>query len=182
MDAFYSRVSSERETTENEPEGLIQIAERDGSGRDWAHIRGILACCLIAEERTGSSGKTTVDRLVPQQAAALAAQYLYVDDARSSKIAAKSHPLFEQMKRDAAARKFERLLVWKVSRLGRDMRKVIDTVHELLTTVLPFTQSSLKRDRSIRLLGNRFGLSRHGSEKWKARSVRTLYKPGRCVP
>src|SRR5262249_3925004 len=40
-------------------------------------------------------------------------------------------PLFEQMKRDAAARKFDRLLVWKVSRLGRNMREVIKTVYEL---------------------------------------------------
>jgi len=31
------------------------------------------------------------------------------------------------MKRDGAARKFDRLLVWKVSRLGRDMREVIAT-------------------------------------------------------
>jgi hypothetical protein len=35
------------------------------------------------------------------------------------------------MKRDAAARKFERLVVWKVSRLGRNVREVINTVHEL---------------------------------------------------
>jgi len=49
-------------------------------------------------------------------------------------------PLFEQMKRDAAARKFDRLLVWKVSRLGRDMREVIATVYELADlgiTVIP---------------------------------------------
>jgi putative DNA-invertase from lambdoid prophage Rac len=44
------------------------------------------------------------------------------------------------MKRDAAARRFDRLLVWKVSRLGRDMREVISTVYELAdigVTVLP---------------------------------------------
>jgi DNA invertase Pin-like site-specific DNA recombinase len=44
------------------------------------------------------------------------------------------------MKRDAAARKFDRLLVWKVSRLGRDMREVISTVYELADlgiTVVP---------------------------------------------
>ena len=35
------------------------------------------------------------------------------------------------MKRDAACRKFDRLLVWKVSRLGRDMREVVSTVYEL---------------------------------------------------
>jgi DNA invertase Pin-like site-specific DNA recombinase len=44
------------------------------------------------------------------------------------------------MKRDAAARKFDRLLVWKVSRLGRDMRELISTVYELAdlgVTVVP---------------------------------------------
>jgi putative DNA-invertase from lambdoid prophage Rac len=44
------------------------------------------------------------------------------------------------MKQDAAARKFDRLLVWKVSRLGRDMREVISTVYELADlgiTVIP---------------------------------------------
>jgi putative DNA-invertase from lambdoid prophage Rac len=48
--------------------------------------------------------------------------------------------MFEQMKKDAAARKFDRLLVWKVSRLGRDMREVISTVYELADlgiTVIP---------------------------------------------
>jgi DNA invertase Pin-like site-specific DNA recombinase len=35
------------------------------------------------------------------------------------------------MKRDAVTHKFDRLLVWKVSRLGRDMREVISTVYEL---------------------------------------------------
>jgi putative DNA-invertase from lambdoid prophage Rac len=44
------------------------------------------------------------------------------------------------MKRDAATRRFDRLLVWKVSRLGRDMREVISTVFELAdlgVTVIP---------------------------------------------
>jgi DNA invertase Pin-like site-specific DNA recombinase len=44
------------------------------------------------------------------------------------------------MKRDSATRKFDRLLVWKVSRLGRDMREVIATVYELSdlgVTVVP---------------------------------------------
>lgn len=35
------------------------------------------------------------------------------------------------MREDAALRKFGRVLVWKVTRLGRDMRDVITTVYEL---------------------------------------------------
>ena len=44
------------------------------------------------------------------------------------------------MKRDASQRRFTRLLVWKVSRLGRDMREVISTVYELAdlgVTIVP---------------------------------------------
>jgi DNA invertase Pin-like site-specific DNA recombinase len=63
-----------------------------------------------------------------------------VEHGKSSKAGAQPRPLFEQTKRDAAARKFDRLLVWKVSRLGRDMREVITTVYELAdlgVTVIP---------------------------------------------
>ncbi len=65
---------------------------------------------------------------------------VYVEQGRSSRKGSKSRPLFEQMKKDAAMRKFDRLLVWKVSRMGRDMREVISTVYELSdlgVTVVP---------------------------------------------
>jgi site-specific DNA recombinase len=67
----------------------------------------------------------------PEVAAELAAHCVYVEQGRSGKAGARKRPLFEQMKLDAAQRKFDRLLVWKVSRLGRDMREVISTVYEL---------------------------------------------------
>jgi len=63
-----------------------------------------------------------------------------VEQGKSGKVGADRRPLFEQMKRDAALRKFDRLLVWKVPRLGRDMRQVISTVYELAdlgVTVVP---------------------------------------------
>ncbi len=44
------------------------------------------------------------------------------------------------MKQDAALRKFDRLLVWKVSRLGRDFREMLNSVYELAdagVTVVP---------------------------------------------
>jgi DNA invertase Pin-like site-specific DNA recombinase len=131
MDALYFRVSSERQTTENQFEDLLQIAERDGSGRDWALIRGNLSRGLIEEERAGPSGVRTLYHVVPSIAHELAGQCVYVEQGRSSKTGSRARPLFQQMKRDAAARKFDRLLVWKVSRLGRNMREVIDTVYEL---------------------------------------------------
>ena len=65
---------------------------------------------------------------------------IYVEQGRSGKTGTQQRPLFEQMKRDAGARKFDRLLVWKVSRLGRDMREVIATVYDLADlgiTVIP---------------------------------------------
>jgi putative DNA-invertase from lambdoid prophage Rac len=141
MDALYFRVSSERQTTENQFEDLIQVAEKDGAGRGWPQIRQALSDCVCEEQRATTNGTIrTVYRVVPAIALELAQQCIYVEQGRSSKTGARQRPLFEQMKHDAAARKFDRLLVWKVSRLGRDMREVISTVYELADlgiTVVP---------------------------------------------
>jgi DNA invertase Pin-like site-specific DNA recombinase len=131
VDALYFRVSSDRQTTENQFEDLVQIAERDDSGRDWRLIREALARVVIAEVRSAADGAVTLYRVVPQIAHELARLCVYVEQGRSGRAGAKKRPLFEQMKRDAAERKFERVLVWKVSRLGRDMREVIATVYDL---------------------------------------------------
>jgi DNA invertase Pin-like site-specific DNA recombinase len=141
VDALYFRVSSERQTTENQFEDLLQVAEKDGSGRDWSQIRQALSDCVVEEDRrTQNGGTRKVYRVRPEIATELARQCVYVEQGKSSKAGSKRRPLFEQMKQDAAARKFDRLLVWKVSRLGRDMREVISTVYELAdlgVTVIP---------------------------------------------
>jgi DNA invertase Pin-like site-specific DNA recombinase len=67
---------------------------------------------VIAEERATLDG-ATLYRVVPQVAQGLASQCVYVEQGRSGKAGAKTRPLFEQMKRDAAERKFDRLLVWE---------------------------------------------------------------------
>lgn len=132
MDALYFRVSSDRQTTENQFEDLLQAAERDGSGRNWAKIREDLAAAVYPEDRpTHDGGIRTVYKVRPDIAAQLAKQCIYLEQGKSGKAGARRRPLFDQMKLDAGARKFDRLLVWKVSRLGRDMREVIATVYEL---------------------------------------------------
>jgi putative DNA-invertase from lambdoid prophage Rac len=128
MDALYFRVSTDRQTTENQFEDLLQVAEKDGSERDWSSIRSKLSRCI--EEEQLCSGRS-VYRVRPEVVVELARDCVYVEQGRSGRAGAKRRPLFEQMKRDAALRKFDRLLVWKVSRLGRDMRQVITTVYEL---------------------------------------------------
>lgn len=141
MDALYFRVSSDRQTTENQFEDLLRAAEKDGARRDWVQIRETLSNCVVEDQRPSASGATrTVYRLRPEIAAGLARQCVYVEQGESSKAGARPRPLFELMKGDADARKFDRLLVWKVSRLGRDMREVISTVYELAdlgVTVVP---------------------------------------------
>ncbi|MCI0723816.1 MAG: recombinase family protein [Acidobacteria bacterium] len=141
VDALYFRVSSERQTTENQFEDLLQIAQRDNSDRDWPTIRLLLSDCVVEEQRRSSTGALrTVYRVVPSIAAQLAEYCVYVEQGRSGRVGAKQRPLFRQMRRDAALRKFDRLLVWKVSRLGRNMREVLDAVHELAeqgVTVFP---------------------------------------------
>ena len=136
MDALYFRVSSDRQTTENQFGDLLQVAEKDGSGRDWKRIRQLLSGCIHEE----AIGERILYSVNPRIVAELADLCVYVEQGRSSRSGAKSRPLFEQMKRDGALRKFDRLLVWKVSRLGRDMREVISTVYELSdlgVTVVP---------------------------------------------
>ena len=132
MDALYFRVSSDRQTIQNQFEDVLQVAEKDtAGGRDWAKIRVALSNCIYEESRPTSSLATRpVYRLRPEVAAGLAEQCVYVEQGKSGKAGVR-RPLFARMKRDAAARRFDRLLVWKVSRLGRDMREVISTVYEL---------------------------------------------------
>ena len=137
---LYFRVRSDRQTTQNQFEDLLEAAERDDSGRDWPRIRQTLDRAIYREDRPTRGSTRIVYRIRPEVAAELARLCIYVEQGRSGKAGAKSRPLFDQMKRDAASSKFDRLLVWKVSRLGRDMREVIATVYELAdlgVTVVP---------------------------------------------
>lgn len=43
MDALYFRMSSERQTTEYQFADLLQVAEKDGSARDWSELREALS-------------------------------------------------------------------------------------------------------------------------------------------
>src|ERR1051326_6472199 len=149
VDGLYFRVSSDRPTTVNQFEDLLNIAEQGGSGRDWMRIRALPAQVVADEERKTSTDATrNVYRVHPDIARTLPAECIYLEQGRSGGKAARWRPLFEQMKRDAAQRRFDRLLVWKVSRLGRDMRAVISTVYELADlgiTVMPIKRSEERR-------------------------------------
>jgi putative DNA-invertase from lambdoid prophage Rac len=138
LDGLYFRVSSNRQTTENQFEDLLSIAAKDASGRDWSEIRRLLSEVVYTEEKIGSRGSRIIYKIRPEIVAKLADLAVYVEQGKSGK-GGRRRPLFERMKRDGALRRFDRLLVWKVSRLGRDMREVISTVYDLsdagITTV-----------------------------------------------
>ena len=51
-DALYFRVSSDRQTTENQFDELIAVACRDDNARNWDSIRADLAQCIVIETRT----------------------------------------------------------------------------------------------------------------------------------
>jgi hypothetical protein len=71
------------------------VAEKDGSGRDWSHIRQAFFRCVIEEQRPGANVSVrTVYRVDEQLAADFARQCVYVDQGRSSKIGARQRPLF----------------------------------------------------------------------------------------
>jgi hypothetical protein len=64
LDGLYFRVSSERQTTENQFADLLQVAAKEGSGRNWTLIQEALSRCVIEEHRPGNSGTgRTVYRL-----------------------------------------------------------------------------------------------------------------------
>jgi hypothetical protein len=84
MDALYFRVTSGRQTTENQFEDLLQVAEKDGSGRDWKHIRQALANSVYEENRpTTSRGARTIYRIHPDVATELSRQCIYVEQGKS---------------------------------------------------------------------------------------------------
>ena len=130
IDGLYFRVSSNRQTTENQFGDLLLIAEKDASSRDWAEIRRLLSQVVYTEQKPGSCGPRIVYKIRPEVAAKLADFAIYVEQGKSGKVGTR-RPMFERVKRDAMLRKFDRLLVWKVSRLGRNMREMISTVYEL---------------------------------------------------
>jgi DNA invertase Pin-like site-specific DNA recombinase len=144
MDSLYFRVSSDRQTTENQFDELVDVARKDAPGREWDRIRADLARCVISEERTTRRGTRTVYRVDTAIAERLARECVYVEQGKSG-AAGHRRPLFERMRKDAALRKFDRLLVWKVTRLGRDMRDVISTVYELADrgiTIVPLKSTT----------------------------------------
>lgn len=140
MDALYFWVSTDRQTTQNQCEDLLRVAEKDGSGRDWPQIRNLLSRAIV-EEQMGAPGSTRmVYRVNSQIVEQLAAFSIYLEQGRPRRRGSRTRPLFQRLKKDAGLRKFDRLLVWKVSSLGCDMREVISTVYELGdlgVTVLP---------------------------------------------
>src|SRR5579859_5153382 len=131
MDALYFLFSSDRQTTENQFDELIAAARVGDPARHWERIRAELGRSVVTEARTTRRGVVrTVYRVDEAIARRLAEQCIYVEQGKSG-AAGHRRPLFERMRKDATLRKFDRLLVWKVSRLGRDMREVISTVYEL---------------------------------------------------
>ena len=118
-DALYFRVSSDRQTTENQFDELLTVAHKDNTERVWDRIRADLGHSIQTDTRITRRGATrTLYRVDAAIAERLARECIYVEQGRSSKRGAQKRPLFERMKRDASQRRFTRLLVWKVSRLG----------------------------------------------------------------
>jgi len=58
MDALYFRVSSDRQTTENQFDELITAARAGDPARDWERIRSVLGHSVLTETRTTRRGVT----------------------------------------------------------------------------------------------------------------------------
>ncbi len=58
MDALYFRVSSDRQTTENQFDALMATARAGDPGRDWDRVRSELGRSVVTETRTTRRGIT----------------------------------------------------------------------------------------------------------------------------
>ena len=96
MDALYFRVSSDRQTTENQFDELIAAARAGDPGRDWNRIRSELGRSVLSETRTTRRGiSRTVYRVDEVIAKRLAEQCIYVEQGKSG-AAGRRRPLFER--------------------------------------------------------------------------------------
>src|SRR5258706_101712 len=85
QDALYFRVSSDRQTTENQFDELLSVAHKDGAEHDWNLIRSDLGRSIVTEIRTTRRGLTrTVYRVDAAIAERLAKECIYVEQGRSS--------------------------------------------------------------------------------------------------
>ncbi|SRR5579872_1382327 len=84
MDALYFRVSSDRQTTENQFDDLIAPARAGDPGRGWDRIRAELGRAVIAQTRTTRRGATrTVYQVDDAIARRLADRYIYLEQGKS---------------------------------------------------------------------------------------------------
>src|SRR5579871_962959 len=83
MDALYFRVSSDRQTTENQFDELIAAARASDPAREWDRIRSELGRAIVAEIRTTRRGATrTVYQVAEEIARRLADQCIYVEQGK----------------------------------------------------------------------------------------------------
>ena len=85
LDVLYFRVSGDRQTTENQFEDLLQVAQRDGSDRDWVGIRKLLSRCVHEEQVSGANGDRVIYRVRPEVVTSLAGHCVYVEQGKSSR-------------------------------------------------------------------------------------------------
>jgi DNA invertase Pin-like site-specific DNA recombinase len=135
MDALYFRVSANCGTQKNQMEDLVRVAEQGGFGRHDPPILELLSQVMTSEQLPGSRPRCLEGAPVPSYVDRLADLQVYVDPDECG-----SRPTIQRLKRDAAMGKFKRLLVRSVPSLGRDIREVVATVHDLTSqgvTIVP---------------------------------------------
>lgn len=139
-DALYFRVSSDRQTTENQFKEVLEERNRLNSQPPDHGLEELQNCIIETPAPTPAFPLRTVFKANSSAIESLAERCIYVEQGRSAKAGGAQRKLYELMKRDAQLKRFDRLLIWKVSRLGRDMREVLTTVYELADlgiTVVP---------------------------------------------
>lgn len=126
MQAVYFRVPTNPGRAKQQGERFLTAIENDHSGRDWSLIRDLV-----------SRGAAHVDSQIAERLADLCV-YVEPDDGGLRRSC--SRPSVQRLKQDATEKRFTRLFVTTIPSLGRDIRDVVATVHELVShgvTIFP---------------------------------------------
>jgi DNA invertase Pin-like site-specific DNA recombinase len=123
MIACYFRVSSDRQTVENQFADVLRVAG-ESNGEGWRGKVDALLPALLTEDP--ATGRISLDVVA---GAGLERLGVFCES-HSSKRGAR-RPVFDRLTKALGSGKYKSLAVWKVSRLGRDMREVIETVYAL---------------------------------------------------
>jgi DNA invertase Pin-like site-specific DNA recombinase len=123
MEAFYLKIPRDITCAEDALKSLLELTQ-DDPARDWNAVCGLLSRCVEEYGPAANLDPAVVDQLADLHV------YIELDDSGGSR-SFRCRPTIQRLKQAAEVGRFKRLKVANVATLGRDLREVVATVHDL---------------------------------------------------